>query len=325
MIVPQYWAEGRAQGMQGKRQVTIRRFGWSDTSTAEAQKMADARSREALQQFLSGVRLLRSEPKIPYNGADGVPIREEVVERHGESVVTRNSYGARCLNTPNVLFADIDFQSPRTGGIIGGMVLLMAIPALIVGWHFQSTPVWIILALGILIASRISANKAMRTARAKADSAETVARDRIRATVAARPGWAARVYRTPAGLRVLVTHRLFEPSDPAVTEFFDALRVDPLFARMCLKQQCFRARVSPKPWRIGIQDHMRPRPGIWPVSPERMGLRQSWVDRYEAVAAAFAACAFIESVGSESIHSNVAPVQKLHDDLCKATAGLPIA
>ena len=43
------------------------------------------------------------EPRMPYNGAAGVPIREEIVGRHGETVITRNSYGARCLNMPNVL------------------------------------------------------------------------------------------------------------------------------------------------------------------------------------------------------------------------------
>jgi len=36
-----------------------------------------------------------------------VPIREEIVSRHGDTIITRNSYGARCLNTPNALFADI--------------------------------------------------------------------------------------------------------------------------------------------------------------------------------------------------------------------------
>ena len=33
----------------------------------------------------------------------------EIVSRHGETVITRNSYGALCLNTPNALFADVDY------------------------------------------------------------------------------------------------------------------------------------------------------------------------------------------------------------------------
>src|SRR5688500_8191871 len=102
MIVPQYWAEGRVQHRAKGRQVTMRRFGWADTSQADAQAHADTRAQEALDRFLSGESLERREPKIPYNGADGVPIREEIVSRHGEAIITRNSYGARCLNTPNV-------------------------------------------------------------------------------------------------------------------------------------------------------------------------------------------------------------------------------
>src|SRR5262249_35695717 len=109
MIVPQYWAEARRQVRRGGKQVTVRRFGWSDASETDAQTMADARAEEALQQVLSGARLRRREQKAAYNGAQGVPIREEVVARHGDVVITRNAYGARCLNTPDVLFADVDF------------------------------------------------------------------------------------------------------------------------------------------------------------------------------------------------------------------------
>jgi hypothetical protein len=78
-----------------------------------AQVNADERAQEALQRLLSGEKLPRREPKVPYNGGEGVPIREEIVSRHGETIITRNSYGARCLNTPNVLVADVDFQEER--------------------------------------------------------------------------------------------------------------------------------------------------------------------------------------------------------------------
>ena len=43
MIVPQFWAEGRLQHRAKGRQVTVRRFGWSDVSQDEAQANADAR------------------------------------------------------------------------------------------------------------------------------------------------------------------------------------------------------------------------------------------------------------------------------------------
>ena len=36
-------------------------------------------------------KLERREPKVAYNGALGVPIREEVLSRHNNAVITRNS------------------------------------------------------------------------------------------------------------------------------------------------------------------------------------------------------------------------------------------
>lgn len=277
MIVPQFWAEARAQHRQGNRRITVRRFGWSDAGEAEAQVHAEERAQAALQRLIAGENLPRREPRLPYNGADGVPIREEIVERHGDTLVTRNGYGARCLNTPDVAFIDIDF----------GKDFFL--------WR------WI------------------------AGSAETRARRRIDRFLAAHPDWGVRLYRTPAGFRVLVTHRTFSPDDPAMTECFRALGVDPVYARMCLNQKCFRARVSAKPWRIGIGQHLRPRPGTWPVAPERLPQRRAWVERYENAARSFAACRWVETLGNGSVHPDARRVQELHDRLSGANTTLPLA
>ncbi len=110
MIIPHYWAEGRAQQLHLGKQITVRRFGWSNHSDADAQAMADQRAQQALERIVSGEKLERRETKSAYNGADGVPIREEIISEHGDAVVTRNAYGARCLNTPNVFFADLDCE-----------------------------------------------------------------------------------------------------------------------------------------------------------------------------------------------------------------------
>ncbi len=127
MIVPDHWAEARRQHREPGRQVTVRRFGWSATSAEAAQAMADQRAEEALRRLLAGEKLARREPKVPYNGAAGVPIREEVLARHGEEVVTRNAYGARCLNSPAALFADVDF-APAVGikAVLATFAVLMA-------------------------------------------------------------------------------------------------------------------------------------------------------------------------------------------------------
>jgi hypothetical protein len=325
MIVPQYWAEGRVQYRKQGQQVTVRRFGWSDTSQADAQANADARAQEALQRVLSGEKLLRREPKIPYNGAAGVPIREEIVSRHGETIITRNAYGARCLNTPNVLFADVDFKFDPSCRLTLVVFLLLLLLAVALGWYSASTLVGAVLAVVALLASGTMARLFHRTLQRAKGGAEHAARNRISRFVERHPEWNVRVYRTPAGLRVLATHRTFQPGEPAVAECFDALDTDPIYVRMCLNQQCFRARVSPKPWRIGIGRHLRPRPGVWPVAPEHMPMRVGWITEYEAAARGFAASEWIESIGSGITHPEVRIVQELHDEFCGATRRLPLA
>jgi hypothetical protein len=95
---------------------------------------------------------------------------------------------------------------------------------------------------------------------------------------------------------------------------------------MCRNQRCFRARLSAKPWRIGVQTHMKPRPGVWPVRAERRAERAAWIADYEAKAARYAACVFVESLGSGRVHSKLAPLVDLHDRECRALApGVPLA
>ena len=325
MIVPQYWAESRLQYRKQGRQITVRRFGWSDNSQDAAQVNADERAQEALQRLLSGEKLPRREPKVPYNGGEGVPIREEIVSRHGETIITRNSYGARCLNTPNVLFADVDFQVDPSCRLTLVVFVLLLLCGGAVGWLAASKLVAFVLAVVALTFSGTIATILHRAFQRAKGGAEGMARDRISRFVEQRPEWNLRVYRTPAGLRMLATHRTFSPGDPAVAECFKALHTDPIYVRMCLNQQCFRARVSPKPWRIGIGRHMRPNPGVWPVAPDRMPLRTVWIAEYEATAQSFAACQLIESVGSGITHPEVRLVQELHDEFSGATRQLPMA
>lgn len=306
--------------------MTIRRFGWSDTSLEDAQAMADARAAEALRRAVAGERLLRREPKVPYNGAEGVPIREEIVERFGLAVVTRNAYGARCLNTPDVVFADVDTEAPFPEWLIA----LIGLAALAAGaglwWRGQSLTVAMVAVVAVFFAVAAIATGIHRALVGTVDGRVRRAVSRIARFVAAHPGWAVRVYRTPSGLRAMVTHQPFAPDDPAVKAFFAAIRVDPVYARMCANQQCFRARLTAKPWRIGIASHMRPRPGVWPVDPERRPLRERWIAEYEAKARGYAACRFLEAVGSGATHIDVETVRRFHDDACRALDDrLPLA
>lgn len=325
MIVPQFWAEGRLQHRQKGRQVTVRRFGWSDASQADAQAHADQRTRDALAQISAGAALGRREPKVAYNGAEGVPIREEIISRQGDALLTRNAYGALCLNTPNVFFADIDFASQPSFRLTLAALGALLLGAGAAGWAMASQAIFGVLLLAAFLSASAVAARLHTMALRWQGGAQQVARQRVMAFLASHPDWRVRLYRTPAGLRVMASHRTFAPGDPEVAQCFCALGADPVYALMCLRQQCFRARVSAKPWRIGIPAHLKPRPGVWPVAPEHLPGRAAWVARYEAAAQHFAACTFLETLGSGTVHEDVVPVQQWHDELSRACSALPIA
>lgn len=325
MFVPQYWAESREQTRQKGRQITVRRFGWSDISQADAEALAGARARDAMHRLLAGEKLPRREPKVPYNGADGFPIREEIVSRHGDTIVTRNSYGARCLNTPNVLFADIDFSDGYPAWSSLAMLPPVLLGAVTAKWLALPLLALVIVIILIAIVAYVGVDTWRRTyAKLRVDEGRA-AHDRIAGFVADHPAWNLRVYRSPAGLRVMVTHQTFEPRDPAVAAFFDALLVDPMYRQMCMNQNCFRARVSAKPWRIGIAAKLRPSPGVWPIAPSRLPERQAWVAHYESIARNYAACRLLATLGSGFTSPAVQAVQDLHDQMSCATTELPIA
>lgn len=326
MIVPQFWAEARLQKRGHRKQVTVHRFGWSDLSQEDAQTHAEARVREAFDRVQSGEKLPRREYKRPYNGAVGVPIREEIIERHGESIITRNSYGALCLNTPNALFVDIDLHDPGSAYSLRRKLrwplLLLAVGTglWMQSWWVGLVAVAVAWWLAALIAKRIHAAR-MR----KDGGPEAWANRRIESFMEARPDWQLRQYRTPAGFRLLAVHRTFDPREEEVEQCFNALQTDPLYALMCVRQHCFRARVTPKPWRIGISQHMRPRPGTWPINPERMADRQHWVSWYESRSAGFAACGYMRTLGGGPVDPRLLEVMELHDRLSGADSGLPLA
>lgn len=313
MIVPDFWAESGRQYKAGNKQITVRRYGWSNESESDAQAKAEARAEDALRRILAGEKLIKREPKLPYNGADGVPIREEVLARHGEQVITRNAYGAHCLNSPNALFADVDFDQEASSKLAYLTFGLLFLASIVSSASLRSWPTFFGLSFLAMIIAAPLASLVARIAVAARGGHEHIARARLLAFIAKNPSWNIRVYRTPAGLRLLVTHQPFDATSELVTSFFTAVSADPVYMTMCSNQRCFRARLTAKPWRIGISAHMRPRPGVWPVRPERLAIRNAWISQYELAASQFAACRYIESLGSGVVDPAIQAVIDLHD------------
>lgn len=326
MIIPYYWAEARLQRKSPGKQVTVRRWGWSDTSQEEAQAHAEQRAREALERVLSGEPLRRREARESYGTEDGLPIREEVVARHGENVVTRNSYGSLCLNTPRVLFADVDAQWPGSLRMPALGCLLLVVAGLVIGIWQRS----FLLGAGISIGLPwLWSGTLHQINRARRPQGEKLAKkqrlENIRAFAAAHPHWHLRVYETPAGYRLLAMHDVFEPAGEAARQALADLNSDKRFAVLCALQQCFRARVSPKYWRMGYKPKERLPKSKWPFPQEQLPRRQRWVEGYEKLSPQYASCRFIERLGSSTTHPEAAEVRALHDSLCQANSALPLA
>ena len=324
MIVPDYWAEAKLKERINGRQVTIKRFGWSNSSEEDALENATARAKEAMLLARQGETVRRADHKVSYNGNEGLPIREEVIARHDDVVITRNIYGALCLNTPDVLFADIDYPLEVASTLPVKLLLLVMGIGFAVGW-LTDLMFWIGSA-GILLGFVVLGITTLvqKVKRAKQPTPEALAMEKVKEYLSANADANLRVYKTPLGLRVLFMHKLFDPSSDDTMSILTKLDSDAIYIQMCKNQQCFRARVSPKPWRIGIE-RLTPRPGVWPISKDRLPARQHWVEAYTEKAENYAACEFWQQLGSSLTHPKAEKVRQLHDELSQAASQLDIA
>jgi hypothetical protein len=135
------------------------------------------------------------------------------------------------------------------------------------------------------------------------------------------PRAALRVYRTPKGLRVLRTDEEV-PADSAEGERLLAeLCNDKLYIALCKRQQCFRARLGPKPWRAQVSLP----PGQFPREGNAQAQFASWLVEYELANASFAACRFVEALGEDQVAGTLRRLVSTHDELSGALSDRPLA
>lgn len=147
--------------------------------------------------------------------------------------------------------------------------------------------------------------------------------DKARRWADSHPGWSFRAYKTKAGLRLMATQALVLPDDPVVVaDLFPAMGTDALYARLCKTQGSYRARLTPKPWRCGVN---APR-WRWPwTSPEAEERFRDWLTEYRKKAGRFATCELVAEVGPRSVLPEIASVIALHDKATRVGSGLPLA
>lgn len=333
MLIPRYWsrAESTATTPAGK---FVRFHVWrgSRGSEAEAQSLAQ----EAVGRIADRIRAGAGFPER-YAYGDR-PLREEVITEFAsgaagsavdapEAAITRNSYGALVLNAARAFFIDVDIDAadgPRPAASSSSSPMTPGDPMAAARELVDALPLpgGVKSILGGLFGSKPARPAAPPPPPAAPADPASAALDRLRRYVAAHPEWRVRVYRTSAGLRYLVTHDTFSPTAPETQAAMNALGADPQYVKLCQVQKTFRARLTPKPWRIGVENP----PVTFPFeSPGREAEMRQWEARYDAASRGRATCRFVEEIGSGAEHPDITPLRELHDEHTRATSGLPLA
>jgi hypothetical protein len=284
-----YWARERAAVHVGRRSWELGAYGGSNDSLAEAVRRAHEIAERAAR------AIERGQPPATYGYADR-PLREEIIEEIHDAgqlaaVITRNSYGSLVLNTSRVMFVDIDYPSTgRWNGALAGAVRHL--------WN------------------RLTG----KPAPLQPDRDEVIL-SRVEDVTRQHPQLGVRVYRTAGGFRLLATSDTFDPTSAETGRMLADFGSDALYQRLCLAQQCFRARLSAKFWRCGAGKPPSRLP--WASDDEEAEYRR-WEQAYHARANEYATCALVATFGEPAVHDGVQVVLDTHDRL-SCRDGAPLA
>jgi hypothetical protein len=285
--IPRFWVavEGTDTGPDG-RQLFRRAWGWSMSSTADALTVAHEQLRSALANLRSGTRVGGYYPRDPLRE----PILDELlIDGEQAYAVTRNRYGAEILNTDRLLIADVDLSELKALGGLLRRIFRRTKP----GTDPSAEPAPVVERLD-LIANWARAN----------------------------PGLGVIVYRTASGLRVFVTG-VDEPATSSLGgKILAELGTDPIYRELCRTHGTFRARLTPKPWRL---PHFRGPLGHWPYADASTERRfQRWLAKYETISRDYAVCRRLAMHGPAP-STLEAQILRLHDDRTRIDIPLPLA
>lgn len=286
MNFPRYWAKGSYTGQtRDGEQITRSAFGWSSESHSEAEELGRVRAKNVVE------RGIGSDKRKDYEYGLS-PFREEVIETleldgNEIAVVSRNRYGSLVLNSANVMFVDIDFPRVAPTGLWDTIL-----------WHF----------------SQQRRDKRRRIV-------EEISYESVKEWYRKHPVKSFRLYRTHSGLRLLLTDKLYDPMGDESKEILASLGSDPLYRALTERQGCYRARLSPKPWRCNIA---RP-PSTFPWgSAEDEKEYRAWETRYLKESKRFSTCFLLKEYGERSGDPVIGQIVNCHDTFTIGTS-LPLA
>jgi hypothetical protein len=199
--------------------------------------------------------------------------------------ITRNSLGCLVMNATTIMFVDVDIPESDSPG---------------------------------LFASLFGGKKGPDPREQKERDAIAKLHNMIKMDI--RCG--VRIYRTRGGLRYLLTHSHTSPTSDATLSAMKALGSDPLYIKLCKVQECFRARLTPKPWRCDIPVVHLSYP--WKDESAEQSARE-WINNYSKESEAYATCSLVEHIGNKAMDSEISRAVEFHDRMTKAASGLELA
>jgi hypothetical protein len=125
-----------------------------------------------------------------------------------------------------------------------------------------------------------------------------------------------RIYETAKGLRV-ICKKYISPQIPAFRSLMSKFRVDKVYTYLCVKQDCYRARLTPKPHRIK-QVPIRIKS---PLDCETEVYEQ-WESEYARKSSSYSVAKLIETIGSDFSSDKVIAY---HDRICSCNYSNPLA
>jgi hypothetical protein len=126
-----------------------------------------------------------------------------------------------------------------------------------------------------------------------------------------------RLYETYQGARVIVLGKSFDPRDSGTKIMMDEFNCDSLYTRLCIKQGCYRARLTPKPYRM----NMRAYKVRFPRDGDDSEFQQ-WLEDYETGSRRYSVCKFIEQIGTSYPLDDAI---RLHDEITGIDYVQPLA
>ncbi len=131
-------------------------------------------------------------------------------------------------------------------------------------------------------------------------------------------GLGVRLYETHSGVRGIVTGRHCDRKAAATERLMRRFNAYALYRDLCRRQGCFRARLTPKPFRMKCRTHKV----VFPRSEAvQETAHRDWVGEYEQARRRYCTCRLICAIG----HDVRDPVVDWHDRETGALSGLKLA